>query len=255
MAAQVRWAPCKHHGMLLALQPFRGPRWPTLLGRMFMGPHFCFAVARAGRDATHPNRRCRATDNQLRRAYHASALSTRLACTDSLLLLYLEGLRQDLASEAPSDEMAEMLHVADMLLRVTSAQARALGQSMASMVQALRKVWLSQSNLSHQDYIAVVVAPVVPGEVSGLPCEVAFKQSHRTRELTGPVRDVPPSRLRWGHVSFPASSTASRATLATQDFPARGNLAHQRSFRDDRGATARLEGTDRPQSAGGRAHC
>ena len=116
------------HGVATA--PRVGPTFAMLSG----------AVARAGRDATHPNRRCRATDNQLRRAYHASALAARLACTDSLLLLYLEGLLQDLASAAPSDEMAEMLRVADMLLRGTSAHAQALGQSMASMVQARRQV-------------------------------------------------------------------------------------------------------------------
>lgn len=46
--------------------------------------------------------------------------------------------------------MEEMLRVTDMLLRRTSAQA--VGQSMASMVQAhcLSEVWLSQFNLSDQ---------------------------------------------------------------------------------------------------------
>ncbi|XP_053195327.1 LOW QUALITY PROTEIN: uncharacterized protein LOC128379724 [Scomber japonicus] len=179
------------------------------------------AVARAGREANHPDRRCRATDNQLRRAYHASALAARLACTNSLLLLYLEGLLQDLASAAPSDEMTEMLRVADMLLRVNIAHAQALGQSMASMV------WLSQSNLSDQDCIAVLAAPVVPGEIFGPPCEAALEQSRRTRELTRSSAIRPPGRRSLP----PRGSQSGDARLASIPFamtavgvPDRGQL-------------------------------
>ncbi len=48
------------------------------------------AMARIGRDATHPNKHGRIIESQLQKAYHASALSARLACTNSLLLVYLE---------------------------------------------------------------------------------------------------------------------------------------------------------------------
>ena len=220
-----------------------------------VGPTFTMmagATARAGRDASHPNRRCRATDGMLRRAYHASATAARLACSNSLLLVYLEGLLQDLATAAPSEEAAEMLRVADLLLRGTSAHARSLGQSMASMVQARRQVWLSRSNLSDQDCIAVLAAPVLPGEVFGPPCEAALEQSRRTRELTRSMRDMPPSRLHWGRGSFLAGSAASRVPRAAAPaLPARGSQSHRRSFRDDRSGTARFGGA-RPQSAGGR---
>ncbi len=141
------------------------------------------AVARAGNDAGHPNRRCRATNNHIHRAYHASVLPARLVCTNSLLMLYLEGLLQDLASAAPSDELSEMVCVADMLFPGTSAYAQSLGQSMASVAQACHQVWLSQSSLADRDCIAVLAVPVVTGEFFGLTCETALEQSCRRCEL------------------------------------------------------------------------
>ncbi|KAM3877835.1 uncharacterized protein col7a1 [Diretmus argenteus] len=144
---------------------------------------------------------------------HRSAVAARLACTNSLLLLYLDGLLQDLAAAAPSEEAGEMLRVTDLLLRGTSGHAQALGQSMASLDQARHQVWLAQSNLADQDCIVVLAAPVVPGEVFGPPCEAALDQSHRARELTHAVREVPASRLRWSRGSFPAGPTAARAAI------------------------------------------
>ncbi len=46
------------------------------------------------------------------------------------------------------------------------------------------QVWLSQANLLDQDCMAVIAAPLVPGEVFGPPAEAALDQSRRTRELT-----------------------------------------------------------------------
>lgn len=39
-----------------------------------------------------------------------------------------------------------------------------------------------------QDCMAVVAAPLIPGEVFGAPSEAALEQSCRTRELTRSVR-------------------------------------------------------------------
>lgn len=143
----------------------------------WVGPTFAMLVGglvKASRDANHLNRHCYTTNKQLHRA------------TKSLLLLYLNGLMQYLASAALTDgTAAEMLCEADMLLQ-------ALGQSVASMVQACYHVWLSQSNLSVQ---------------------AAFEQTLRTRESPCYVSGVPASHLHWNHGSFPASSTASRISL------------------------------------------
>lgn len=70
-----------------------------LIFAMLMG-----ATARTGRDATHPNKHGRIIDCQLRKAYHASALSDKLACINSLLLVYLEGLLQDLSTTLTNEE-------------------------------------------------------------------------------------------------------------------------------------------------------
>lgn len=74
------------------------------------------ATARAGKDAIHPSKHCRVVDSQLRKAYHASALSARLACTNSLLLVYLEGILQDLSSTLTSEDIPEASWVVDMLI-------------------------------------------------------------------------------------------------------------------------------------------
>ena len=133
----------------------------------------------------------------------------RLACSNSLLLVYLEGLLQDLSSAAPaegSEAVVEMLRVVDILICGARDQAQALGQAIASLVQARHQVWLAQSKLTPQDCSAVLAAPVVPGEVFGPPSEAALEQSRKTRELMRSVqrtpaisRPRPSGRYVWGH--------------------------------------------------------
>ncbi|KAK0139907.1 hypothetical protein N1851_023183 [Merluccius polli] len=81
-----------------------------------------------------------------------------------------------MASAAPEGGITETLRVVDMLIWGASGHAQALGQSMASMVQARCQVWLSQANIPDQDCMAVVAAPVVPGEVFGPALEGALEQ-------------------------------------------------------------------------------
>ncbi len=158
----------------LATAPQIGPTFAMLNGK-----------ARTGRDATNANKHGRIIDSQMRKAYHASALSARLACTNSLILVYLESLLQELSYILTEEEsIPETLRVVDMLIRETSAHAKALGQPMANMVQARHQVWLPQANLLDQDCMTVIAAPLVPGEVFGPPAETALEQSHRTKELT-----------------------------------------------------------------------
>lgn len=83
----------------LAAAPMVSPTFAMLAG----------ATAKAGKDASHPNKRCRADDSHLQKAYQASALGSRLSCTNSLLLVYLEGLLQDIASSGLECEVPEML--------------------------------------------------------------------------------------------------------------------------------------------------
>ncbi len=131
----------------------------------------------------------------MRKAYHASALSARLACTNSVILVYLESLLQEMSYILTEEEsIPETLRVVDMLIRGTSAHAKALGQPMANMVQARHQVWLPQANLLDQDCMAVIAAPLVPWEVFGPPAETALEQSHRTRELTQSVVRAPATR-------------------------------------------------------------
>ena len=130
------------------------------------------ATVRVGYEASHPNSRCRATDGRLCKAYNASAMVAMLACSNSLLLVYLEGLLQDLSSTAPaegSEAVVEMLRVVDILIGGARDQAQELGQAIASLVQARHQVWLAQSKLTPQDCSAVLAAPVVRGRSSGLP--------------------------------------------------------------------------------------
>ena len=172
---------------VVATAPRVGPTFPMLAG----------ATVRVGCNASHPNSRCRATDGQLCKAYNALAMVARLACSNSLLLVYLEGLLQDLSSTAPAEgskAVVEMLRVVDILIRGASKQAQALGQAIASLVQARRQVWLAQSKLTLRTV------------VFGSPSEAALEQSRKTRELMHSVQRTPavskprPSRKYvWGH--------------------------------------------------------
>ena len=69
----------------VATAPRVGPTFAMLAG----------ATVRVGCEASHPDSRCRATDGRLCKAYNASAMVARLACSNSLLLVYLEGLLHD----------------------------------------------------------------------------------------------------------------------------------------------------------------
>ena len=174
----------------VATAPRVGPTFAMLAG----------ATVRVGCEASHPNSRCRATDGRLCKAYNASAMIARLACSNSLLLVYLEGLLQDLSSTGPaegSEAVVEMLCVVDILICGARDQAQALGQAIASLVQARRQVWLAQSKLTPQDCSAVLAAPVVPGEVFGPPSEAALEQSRKTRELMRSVQRTPAASRPW----------------------------------------------------------
>ncbi|RXN22460.1 Glycosyltransferase LARGE1 [Labeo rohita] len=230
----------------LATAPQIGPTFAMLAG----------AMSRTGRDATHPSKQGRIVDSQLRKAYHASALSARLACTNSLLLVYLESMLQDLSSTLTEGESTpEALRVVDMLIRGTSAHAQALGQSMANMVQARRQIWLSQANLLDQDCMAVTAAPLVPGEVFGPPAEAALEQSRRTRELTRSVVRAPVNRgLRTstGNSNWARAESSSQAFVghhrsAAQGVSTRPSQGARQSFRRSRQAES-----SSTRAAGGR---
>ncbi|KAI7810082.1 hypothetical protein IRJ41_022890, partial [Triplophysa rosa] len=151
-----------------------------------IGPTFAMltgAVARTGRDATHPHKQ-------------------------------------------EEESIPESLRVVDMLLRGTSAHAQALGQSMANVVQARRQVWLSHANLLDQDCMAVIAAPLVPGEVFGPPAEAALEQSRRTRELTRSVVRAPATR---GPRTFAGSSSWARAESSSHAFVGHRHSAAQRA--------------------------
>ena len=143
---------------------------------------------RVGCEASHPNSRCRATDSRLCKAYNASAMVARLVCSNSLLLVYLEGLFQDLSSTAPaegSEAVVEMLCVVDIL--ICGARDQALGQAIASLVQARHQVWLALSKLTPQDCSAVLAAPVV---------RWLMRLVQRTPAVSRPW---PSGRYVWGH--------------------------------------------------------
>ena len=177
-----------------------------------------------------------------------TAMVVRLACSNSLLLVYLEGLLQVLSSTAPaegSEAVVEMLRVADILIRGASEQAQALGQAIASLVQARCQVWLAQSKLTPQDCSAVLAAPVVPGEVFGPLSEAALEQSRKTRELMRSVQRTPAvskprlsGRYVWGHGGGALGSVPLRPGALRAFFVAGGILARPKPGRLKAGAVA-----------------
>ena len=211
----------------VATAPRVGPTFAMLAG----------AMVRVGCEASHPNRRCRATDGRLCKAYNASAMVARLACSNSLLLVYLEGLLQDLSSTAPaegSEAVVEMLRVVDILICGARDQAQALGQAIASLVQARCQVWLAQSKLTPQ--------------VFGPPSEAALEQSRKTRELMHSVqrtpaisRPRPSGRYVWGHGRGALQSVPLSTRRVSGPGPTSGSAGGAQGFFRGRRRTGSLK--------------
>ncbi len=90
--------------------------------------------------------------------------------------------------------------------------------------------------------MAVIAAPLVPGEVFGPPAEAALEQSRRTRELTRSVVRAPATRgLRtsagisnWARPESSSQAFVGHRQVAAQGAPARPSQRVQQSFRRTR---------------------
>ncbi|CAL8353345.1 unnamed protein product [Merluccius merluccius] len=81
----------------------------------------------SNRVTRHPNKKCRTTDGLVAKAYQSIAMASRLANTNTLLLVYLESLIRDLESKGSADHLPEMIKVVDTVIQGASSQARVLG--------------------------------------------------------------------------------------------------------------------------------
>ncbi|KAK7921774.1 hypothetical protein WMY93_008676 [Mugilogobius chulae] len=159
-------------------------------GILQVGPSFALlaGASPSGRVTRHPNRKCRATDGFVAKAYQSAAMAARLANTTALLLVYLEGLIRDLDSKNPSDLLPEMSNIMDTVIQGASVQAKVLGNTMAHLTMARRHVWLSQTALSEAEHSAVLGASISPGQVFGPAAETALDEAQKMRMRSQSMR-------------------------------------------------------------------
>lgn len=168
-----------------ALSLLSGAAEHGLDGASKVGPTFAMlagAPPTGSRAVRHPNKKCRTTDGLVVKAQQSVAMASRLANTNALLLVYLEGLIRDLESKSPADLFPEMVKVVDTVIQGASTQAKVLGNSLAQLTLTRRHIWLSQSGLADADRAAVLEAAMVPGEVFGPPAEAALDEAQKVRQ-------------------------------------------------------------------------
>lgn len=104
-------------------------------------------------------------------------MASRLATTNTLLLVYLEGLIQDLESKSS----ANLLPVVDMVIQGANSRARVLGNLWAQLTIAQWHVWLNQSRLADADRVTVVKDAINPGEVFRPTVEATLDKAQKGR--------------------------------------------------------------------------
>eukprot|EP00064_Thunnus_orientalis_P009995 superscaffoldBa00001313_g10021 len=112
-----------------ALSVQNGAAGHGLDGAMRASPTFALlagAAPTSNRAACHPNKKCHTTDGLVVKACQLAAMATQLANTNGGLLVYLEGLIQDLEPKSPADLLPEMSSAIDMVIQGASAQAKRL---------------------------------------------------------------------------------------------------------------------------------
>ncbi|MGH0166639.1 UNVERIFIED_CONTAM: hypothetical protein FKN15_051178 [Acipenser sinensis] len=106
----------------------------------------------------------------LKEVYTAEAQITYLANMAGLLMAYLDSILQLAPLPEPVDTKLRL--VSGTLLQVSGFQGQALGRSLAGLVVACRKLWLSQAKVPDTDKSALLDAPISPVHAAMLPLRV-----------------------------------------------------------------------------------
>lgn len=223
-----------------ALSALHGASEHGLDGVSQVGPSFALlaGASTSGRVVRHPNKKCRATDGLVVKSYQSTAMASRLANTNALLLVYLEGLIRDLESKSLADLLPEMTKVMDTVIQGASAQAKALGSAMAQLTMARRHIWLSQTGLDEAEQAAVMGASISPGQVFGAAAEAALDEAQKVRLRSQSIR-----RQR----SFrPVSRIASERRVSIQRPDSVGQSSSQ-DLRGGRQTSFQQQGRPRPR--------
>ncbi|KAL7401893.1 hypothetical protein ABVT39_006104 [Epinephelus coioides] len=114
---------------------------------------------------------------------------------NALLMVYLEGLIQDLESKCPAEFLPEMAMVVDTVIQGARTQARFLGNSLVQLTMTRQHIWLSQSGLLDSDQAAVIDAEITLGEVFGPAVEAVLDEAQKVQQHTESIHQPGQSRL------------------------------------------------------------
>ncbi|MGH0147720.1 UNVERIFIED_CONTAM: hypothetical protein FKN15_042362 [Acipenser sinensis] len=137
---------------------------------------------------------CRITEAHLKKVYAAATEAVRLSNVASLLTVYQAALLRDLP-ECPSVALrTELGAIAQLLVKLAQLNARAQGRSIASLVVARRRLWLSQARVQEPDKAPLLDAPISPGHTFGPEVEEMLQHSVKAREASQQLAKMWPSK-------------------------------------------------------------
>ncbi|MGH0177777.1 UNVERIFIED_CONTAM: hypothetical protein FKN15_075840 [Acipenser sinensis] len=148
------------------------------------------------KDPACPNKQCKTTEIHLKKGYLAAIEAVRLSNVASLLSVYQASLVKDLPEHPSASLRAELVLVAQLLVKIAQLNARAQGWSIASLVVARRQLWLLQARVHELDKAPLLDAPITPGHTFGPAVEEMLQRSVKAREASQQMAKM------WPHKPF-----------------------------------------------------
>ncbi|MGH0123752.1 UNVERIFIED_CONTAM: hypothetical protein FKN15_058949 [Acipenser sinensis] len=148
------------------------------------------------KDVACLNKQCRVTEVILKRAYVASAFTTRPGIYNSFLVVYQVYLIRSITetNKPLSQQLDELCLISRNLLWPSKLSGQSIGRNLAGLVASHRQLWLAQACKLDGDKTALLDAPVTPGHTFGPAVDEMLQQSQRAWESTKELVHIFPKR-------------------------------------------------------------
>ncbi len=187
-----------------------------------------------------PSRACKFSSALTAKAY--SAAGQAASALPAMALHQAKALKQLHESGADPGGLQELRTAMDLALRVTKVTARALGQTMSTLVVQERHLWLTLADMRESDKHRFLDAPISQAGLFGEAVEGFAQQFSAAQQQTEAFRHILPWRSAAVSTPPPAAAPPSarrrgRPPAASTSAPARPQ--QQPSQRPQRGAGRR----------------
>ncbi len=190
-----------------------------------------------------PSRACKFSSALTAKAYSAAGQAASALHAMALLQVHqAKALKQLHEGGADPAGLQELRTATDLALRATKVTARALGQTMSTLVVQERHLWLTLADMRESDKHRFLDAPISQAGLFGEAVEGFAQQFSAAQQQTEAFRHILPRRSAAVSTSPPAAAPPSarrrtRPPAASTSAPARPQ--QQPSQRPQRGAGCR----------------